>query len=177
MRPIVLDASAGVPLIREEADSPRWRSLVAAWHRDGRPIVVPAHFWLEVANPLMTRHGYASAEVLEALHLLDDLVTETVEVGRATLLLAVDHAERFGLTLYDATYLAVAETMDAELATADEALRRAAADRLADREAPRRLSEASERYGAAAVPTWPDYSGAASYLASLRARLRVDTAR
>jgi predicted nucleic acid-binding protein len=172
MRPIVIDASAGVPLILEEADSPRWRSLVAAWHRDGRRLVVPAHFWLEVPNALLRRHLYAGASVLEALHALDDVVSETVEMGRATLLLAIDHAERFGLTVHDATYLALAETMDAELATADEALRRAAADRLADREPPHRLSEAAAGYASRPV-TWPDYSGAASYLASLRAGLRA----
>ena len=171
MTPIVLDASAGIPLVLAEAGSLHWRSLVARWQREGRPIVVPAHFWLEVANPLMTRHGYTGAEVLEGLHILDEIVTETVDVGRATLLLALDRVERFRLTLYDATYLALAEVLDADLATADEALRRAAGDRLVDRPKGRRLSEREAPYGTAARVTWANYSGAASYLSSLRAGL------
>jgi predicted nucleic acid-binding protein len=176
MTPIVLDASVGVSLVHPEAGSRRWHELVAGWHRQGRPIVVPPHFWLEVTNALVTRHRYAGAEVLEALHILDDLVAETAEIGRATLLLAIDRAERFGLTLYDATYLAVAETLDAELATADEALRNAAVDRTADRHSPRRLSEVPATYASRSI-TWPDYSGAASYLASLRAGLRAGAER
>lgn len=176
MTPIVIDASAGIPLILEEVDSPRWRSLVAAWQRDGRRLLVPAHFWLEVPNALLRRHLYTGANVLEALHVLDDVVTETVEIGRATLLLAIDHAERFGLTVCDAGYLALAETMGADLATADEALRRVAVDRLADREPPHGLSDARTSYASRSA-TWPDYSGAASYLASLRAGLRGDASR
>jgi predicted nucleic acid-binding protein len=176
MTPIVLDASAGIPLVLAQAGSLHWRSLVARWQGEGRPLVVPAHFWLEVANPLMTRHRYTGADVLEGLQILDEIVSETVEVGRATLLLALDRAERFGLTLYDATYLAVAETMDADLATADEALRQAAVDRLADREPPRRLSESPSSYAPRPV-NWPDYSGAAAYLATLRAGLRSGATR
>ncbi len=177
MTPIVLDASVGIPLVHSEAGSGRWRELVARWHREMRAIVVPAFFWLEVANPLMTRHRYSGAEVLEALHRLDDVVTETVEVARPTLLLALDLAERSGLTLYDATYLALAETMDASLATADEALRSAAGARLADLERPRRLSEMRAAYVAAPSPTWPDYSGAAAYLGAIRARLQAGASR
>jgi predicted nucleic acid-binding protein len=173
---LVLDASAGIPLVHSEPESGRWRALAAARERAGDRFLVPDHFWLEVSNALVRRHGYAGAEVLEALHILDDVVTETVEIGRATLLLAIDHAERYGLTVYDAGYLALAETLDADLATADEALRRVAADRLADRASDRRLSESTAAYGAGLTATWPDYSGAASYLAALRVGLRADAA-
>ena len=172
-RPIVLDASAGVPLVRAEPESARWRAITARWLHEGRPIVVPVHFWLELGNALMRRHHFSSAAVFEALHGLDDLVTETVEVSRPTLLLAIDRAERFGLSVYDAAYLALAEVLDAELATMDRALELAAGPRLvqpADHR--RRLFEADAPYGSPNRVTWPDYAGAASYLASLRARLK-----
>ncbi len=172
-RPVVLDASAGVPLVRAEPESGRWHSIAAGWLREGRPIVVPVHFWLEVSNTLVRRHGFGSAGALEALHVLDDLVTETVEVGRPTLLLAIDRAERFGLSVYDAAYLALAEVLDAELATMDRALELAAGPRLVRRAGhPPRLSETRAPYGSPARVTWPDYAGAASYLASLRAELK-----
>jgi predicted nucleic acid-binding protein len=172
-RPIVLDASAGVPLVRAEPESARWRAITARWLHEGRPIVVPVHFWLELANTLVRRHRFSSASVLEALHVLDDLVTETVEVSRPTLLLAIDRAERFGLSVHDAAYLALAEVLDAELATMDRALEIAAGPRLVQRaDHRRRLSEAAAPYRSPNRVTWPDYAGAASYLASLRARLR-----
>jgi predicted nucleic acid-binding protein len=147
--------------------------LAAGWLREGRPIVVPDHFWLEVSNTLVRRHGFGGVGALEALHVLDDVVTETVEVGRPTLLLAIDRAERFGLSVYDATYLALAEVLDGDLATMDRALEFAAGARLAQRAGGRRrLSEAPAAYGSGTRVTWPDYAGAASYLASLRAELR-----
>jgi predicted nucleic acid-binding protein len=171
--PVVMDASVGLALVRTEADSERWHAGLGGWIRAGRRVLVPAHFWLEVVNPLVVRYRYSSAEALEAIHALDDLVTETIEVGRATLLLAIDHAERFRLTVYDATYLALAEVLDADLATSDRALELAAGSRLVDLDGPpaHRLSEPAAAYGSSRV-TWPDYSGAASYLASLRAGLR-----
>jgi predicted nucleic acid-binding protein len=177
-RPIVLDASAGVPLVHVEPESPRWRSLTDRWLRDGRRIVVPSHFWPEVTNALVRRHGYRGDAVLNAIHLLDGLVSETYDLTRSTLLVALDYAERFGLTVYDGGYLALSEVVDAELATMDRALEVAAADRLADRTTGRhRLSESRTPYGDEGPVTWPSYAGAARYLAELRADLKRQAAR
>jgi predicted nucleic acid-binding protein len=175
---VILDASAAIPLVREEPESLRWRAAASGWLRDGRSIVVPAHFWLEVSNALMTRHRVRSVAVFEALHALDDVVTETAEVARPTLLLAIDRAERFGLTVYDAIYLALAEILDGRLATMDRALGLAAGGRLLIPDGrSHRLSETSAPYGAPARVTWPNYGGVAAYLGSLRAELRRAEAR
>ncbi len=172
-RPIVLDASVAVPLVHREDESDRWRQAAAGWLRANRRVIVPDLFWLEVSNALSRRHRYGGGAVFEALHVLDDIVTETVVLDRPLLLLAIDHAERFGLSTYDAAYLALAESLDAELATMDGALEQAAGPRLATgRHSKRRLSESEAGYGSTGRATWPDYSGAASYLASLRAELR-----
>ena len=71
-------------------------------------------------------------------------------------------------------YLAVAEVLDADLATGDRALG-AAGDRFVGLGAApgHRLSEPVSAYGAERPATWPDYSGAASYLASSRVGLRT----
>lgn len=177
-RPIVLDASVAVPLVHHEDESDRWRRAAAGWFRANRRVIVPDHFWLEVSNTLIRRHRFGGDAVLEALHVLDDVVAETVDIGRPVLLLALDRAERFGLSTYDAAYLALAESLDAELATMDRALGRAAGSRLVSVERPpRRLSEERAPYDSSAQVTWPDYSGAASYLSSLRAELRRPPAR
>ena len=172
-RPIVLDASVGLPLVHPEATSDRWRVAVAGWSRANRRISVPDHFWLEVSNSLIRRHRYSGAEVIEALHVLDDVVAETASIDRPMLLLALDRAERLGLSTYDAAYLALAESLDADLATMDRALGQAAGPRLASGdESMHRLAEVPAVYGPPTRVTWPDYSGAASYLGSLRAGLR-----
>lgn len=171
--PIVLDASVAVPLVHHEDESDRWRRAVASWFRANRRVIVPDHFWLEVSNSLIRRHRYSGTEMLEAMHVLDDVVAETVTLGRPTLMLALDRAERFGLSTYDAAYLALAETLDAELATMDRALGQAAGPRLVSGvRTTHQLSEDRVGYGTPARVTWPDYAGAASYLSSLRAGLQ-----
>jgi len=172
-RPIVLDASVAVPLVHGEDESDHWRRAAAGWLRANRRVIVPDHFWLEVSNTLFRRHRFRGEAVLEALHALDDVVADTVTLDRPILVLAIDRAERFDLTLYDAAYLAVAESLDADLATMDHELGRAAGPRrMPGPQASRRLSESEAAYESPKRVTWPDYSGAASYLSSMRARIR-----
>ena len=127
---------------------------------------MPSHFWLEVANGLLMRWHWPGAEVLEAIHDLDRLRLETIELDRAAVVLAIDLSERHGLTAYDAAYLALAISMDASLVTFDDALRMAAGSR-ALHIGPARLSETPAPYEHPV--TWPHYKGASAYLAKLRA--------
>ena len=48
--------------------------------------------------------------MLQAIHDVDALQFETIELDRALLILAMDTSERFGLTTYDAAYLALADS-------------------------------------------------------------------
>lgn len=172
MRPLVLDASVGVPLVHAEPDSAAVKRAIGHWRREHRRLVVPGHFWLELLNALGRGHRYGSAALLESLRELDELGLETVAVERSVQVLTADLIERFGLTSYDAAYLAVAETMDAGLATLDRSLAVAAAGRWVDPSGGNegRLSEAPSPYGAEASTSWPRWSGAGAYLADLRAR-------
>lgn len=169
--PVVLDASAAIPLVHAEPETESWWSVADRWVVERRPIVVPSHFWLECTNTLLRRHRYDGAAVIEALYALDDVVRETIEIDRATVLLALDRAERFALTAYDAAYLALAETLDAELATMDHALARAAGERHVRRPGSPRVSDTSAPYGKPPRVAWPDYAEAAAYLSRLRAGL------
>ena len=135
---------------------------------------MPSHFWLEVANALLRRHRWTSAATFEAIHELDRLRLETMELGQPTLLLAVSLAESYGLTPYDAMYLALAESMDGELLTFDRTLRAAAGPRAVALDGRHRLSEASAPYEHDV--TWPSYKGASAYLAKLRAEARETAA-
>lgn len=173
-RGIVLDASVALTLILRQSGLEDVKHRLRAWGTSGTEMRVPSPFWLEVANSLLRRHHFDGRSVVEAIHQLDELGMETVEVDRAMTLLAIDRAERFSLTTYDATYLALAELVDASLYTADLALLAAAGSRglPVAGGAEHRLSEAAVSYLSERPPTWPDYSGVSAYLSRLRVEVR-----
>jgi predicted nucleic acid-binding protein len=168
--PVVVDASVAVAIVRNEPDGSAASDLITRHTLDGARIVVPSHFWLEVANTLVARRRWPGSKVLEAIHAIDALRFETVELDRALLILSLDAAERFGLTTYVAAYLALAVSLDGALLTLDGALRTAAGTR-ALRIGTLRLSETPAAFEHDV--TWPDYRGASTFLA----KLGVDAAR
>lgn len=87
---------------------------------------MPALFWLEVGNVLVRRAELADEQVLEGLIHLEELAFLTIEIDRPLRWRAVESARRFGLTTYDALYLALADASGAQLATLDRRLGAAA---------------------------------------------------
>jgi predicted nucleic acid-binding protein len=127
--PIVVDASAAIALIRRE---PAWPALAEVLHASAREAVrllAPEAFWLEIVNVLVRRHRLPPSEVVEALREMDDLDIGGVPIDRPLLLVTIDLQTRFGLSAYDAAYLAVAESENARLLTLDRQLSRAAGPR------------------------------------------------
>jgi predicted nucleic acid-binding protein len=165
-RPVIVDASIAVAIVRKEPAGSASAAAISRSTRDGARVVVPSHFWLEVANALGGRRRWPGAKVLQAIHDLDRLRLETVDLDRALVILAIDMSERHGLTAYDAAYLALAVALDGSLMTLDARLGTAAGSR-ALHLGPASLSEMSAVYEHEV--TWPNYKGASAYLAKLRA--------
>lgn len=165
-RPIVVDASVAISIVREEPEGPAAVAALSQWTRNGARIVVPSHFWLEVVNTLVRRYRWRGDAVLQSIHDLDRLRIETIDLDRAAVVLAIDMSERHRLTAYDATYLALAVALDGALMTLDAPLRMAAGPR-ALQFGPAKLSEMPAVYQHEV--TWPNYKGASAYLAKLRA--------
>jgi predicted nucleic acid-binding protein len=167
--PIVLDASAAVALIRREPAAPALAEILHASAREAVRLLAPEAFWLEIANVLVRRHGLPPSEVVEALREMDDLGIDTVRFDRPLLLVAIDLQARFGLSAYDAAYLALAETEDARLLTLDRQLALAAGPRAVHIRgfSQERLSEQPAPYG---EPV--DWARFGPYLALLRADAR-----
>ncbi len=168
---VVLDASVAVALLVDESGSHTARGLAAGWETSGAELVVPSHFWLELTNVLVRRRGRSAAEALEGIILIDAFQPQTVELERAGLLLALDAMDRHGLSAYDAAYIAVAQSMDARLATLDRRLAGAALDVGVPVEPfdARRLAEqpgcyAADRGGSG----WLGTAAAGRYIADLR---------
>jgi len=118
----VADASAILSIIFKEPE----RAEIAR-RLEGARLVAPALLWFEIANSCvakMRRHPEMRAGIFDAFLLQTELAVETAHVDHtATLLLA----ERTGLTGYDASYLWLAQELDAELVSLDRPLLRAAA--------------------------------------------------
>ena len=169
-QPIVLDASAWIAFIRAESPGVMV-SAVTSRHRLGSGrLIVPDHFWLELANVLIRRHGASPEDVVEAFLATDDLEIETIRTDRPTLLLALDLQHRHGLSAYDAVYLALAEAENARLLTLDTRLATAAGIRAIrlDPLGPHHVAEKPAPYVGEPV----DWARFGSYLARLRAEVQ-----
>ena len=168
----LLDASVAIPYVHAEDVSPAVCRWLGRWMAGGSTLVVPRHFWLEVVNSLGQRHRYEGVSILEAVHELRQLPIESVELDDPGIVLVIDATERYALSAYDAQYVALAQQLDLPLVTLDRRLAAAAGSRAIDPiESSPSLSETRVPYGSALRVTWPDYAGAASYLASMRAEL------
>jgi predicted nucleic acid-binding protein len=167
---LILDASVAIAIVWGEPTAPALLELVRASVAHGGRRLVPDDFWLELTNVLIRRHGASPEEAVEALREVDDFDLESVRLDRPLLLATLDLQARFGLSSYDAAYLALANAEDAQLLTLDVELARAAGRRTvrlpgAGRS---RLSEESTSYGHEAI----DWARFGPYLARLRAEAR-----
>lgn len=167
IKPVVIDSSVALALILDEPEAAAVDRALRSWARAARALKVPSHFWLEVINRL-GRDSLSSGErMLAAVHRLDTFGLETVEPDRPLLLRAIDRVERHRLTAYDAMYLALAERLDADLATFDRDLVSAAGSRAITFDEGHALHELPAAYEHDV--TWPRYKEASAYLAKLRA--------
>lgn len=167
IRPAVIDASAANALVLDEPAGLHVGKILRDWVSSARPILVPAHFWLEVVNVIGRPAPESGKRVLAAFHRLDLFGLQTMEIDRPLLFQVIDRVERFGLSSYDAAYLALAESVDADLLTLDRQLAIAAGHRAVT------VDESHDLHGSPALyeheVTWPGYKGASAYLAKLRA--------
>ena len=122
--PVVVDANVAVELaVGRRMDVPAtWQ----AWLATDRILLAPAIHWTEVGHALL-RHSKRSASL--TLLRLDELIAagvETTDRGPDGVRMALALAAQHGLSVHDATYLWLALDIDAELATLDRDLARAA---------------------------------------------------
>jgi len=118
----VVDASSVIALMFDEPEGER-----VALQIEGATLCAPALLGFEIVNACVTRlrrRPDLRDEILEAFTLEGGLAIEPAEVDHAGVLAL---AHRFGLTGYDASYLWLAQRLDAELVTLDRPLGRAAA--------------------------------------------------
>lgn len=169
-QPLVVDASAAIAIVRREPGRQVALDLLRRRRQAGRRLLAPTLFWLELLNVLGMRYRLRPDAILEAVAELEAAAIETIDLDRPMLLLALDTMGRWQLSAYDAAYLAVAESYDGELLTADRRLAAAAGarGRLLHGKAVR------ERPAPYPAPAWAGWPGAADYLKTLRMRAVTD---
>ena len=126
MSGLVVDASVVLAWLYGELEKSRAGEVLDRLKEEGT--LVPDLWHLEVRNSLLVaeRRGRLSAgDVKERLDALKGLPIRTDEA--LGLEAAFDLARAYGLTFYDAVYLELAKRENAELATMDAELGRAAA--------------------------------------------------
>ena len=164
--PVVIDASVAIARLLDEPEAPEIVRALARWVAEGRRLVVPAHFWLEVLNRIRRVPETTGERMIAAVHRLNSFDLETVEAAPPMLLQIIDRIERHRLTPYDAAYLVLAENVGGQLATLDRTLAAAAGSRAITFGDDRRLHDAPAVYEHDV--TWPNYKEASAYLAKLR---------
>ena len=125
----VIDSSIGISWVHPDQATEETAALRAQLTA-GPLFLVPNLWFFEMANSLLmlqrrkkisASERARSLDFLEGLHLQIDDESPLVAFHAASEL-----AEKYGLTVYDATYLEVAVRRDLALATRDEPLRQAA---------------------------------------------------
>ena len=124
-----IDASIGLAWVHPDQATPVTDALLEEIEHGAR-VVVPALWFLEIANALLVlerRKKLKRNERLEALASLQALNPVVDEEGHRFAFTKVSElAVAHGLSVYDATYLELAQRERLPLATKDEPLRQAA---------------------------------------------------
>lgn len=125
----VIDSSVGFAWVHPSQASDATNRLLDEVEAGGI-IVVPGLWFSEMANSLLVlqrRKKLTPAERKAALETLSQLaLTVDEEAGKTAFGAASELAERYDLSVYDATYLESALRLRLALASRDEALNRAA---------------------------------------------------
>lgn len=166
---LVIDASAAISAVRGEESAAAVRDAIA--DADPRRLLVPEIFWVEVTNTLVRRHRQPMDRVLDAVAELDGLGLRTVHASRGGLLNSVALMIERGLSGYDATYLALAELVDANLLTLDRRLAAAAGARAVNVG----TGEVRESPAPYQLEPWITWDNAASYLRAARRATTEET--
>lgn len=139
----VLDASVAAKWFTRHEEADRHKAIaLRALHFSGRcALVIPEFSLLEILNAVRYSGRADEADAARALALLERLRLEIVTLDWEILRLATAIAWETGVSLYDSSYVALAESLGSPLVTADEAMvrkmpGRASVVRLADLEIP-----------------------------------------
>jgi len=119
---ILLDASVVLKWFLPEEERETALALLDAHIAQEELIAVPELLYYEVSNILAVKAPLPDEAIFEALDYLFDLELEVFSLGREEYLEAVRLARAYHLSVYDASYVALAQSLGVSFITADERL-------------------------------------------------------
>jgi predicted nucleic acid-binding protein len=118
---IVLDSSVVVKWIRQEesfaAEALQW---FTAMMEGAVQVAAPSLLAFEVANALNHKDDFTASDVQQAISNIYALGFDWYEPNLPLISRAIELARVYRVALYDATFVALAEALGADLITADE---------------------------------------------------------
>ncbi len=121
MEKFVLDASIALKwFFPQEKNSDIARRILSETKRGKIRVIVPQIFFFEIVNVIKTKSKSTPNDVLEVIDKIFSLQLESEEADLHLLSKANFYAQKFGLSIYDASYVATAKINEAILITADE---------------------------------------------------------
>ncbi len=153
MTRVIVDASVVLAWLLSE-DRPAWVESLIDQVRAGKVhIAVPALFWLEIGNRFARDRTLTDVQAMDGMLHIESIGFETRELDRPLRLRALQLGRTTHLSMYDATYLALAHALTSPLATLDRHLDDAASSiGLSYANPGRRLAEEATTYGAESDP-------------------------
>lgn len=119
---IVLDASVILKLVlpgeKQEKVIPFINNHIAGKVK----IAASELIYYEIANALITRSKLPLKSALAGFQKIFDLEIETFSLGVDEYFTSINFAHRFGITVYDASYIALAKKLKCDFITADKRL-------------------------------------------------------
>ncbi|MEM2910136.1 MAG: type II toxin-antitoxin system VapC family toxin [Nitrososphaerota archaeon] len=116
---IVLDASVVVKWFSKEEYSNQARAIKSRYEAGEVDIVAPHLLIYEVVNALRYNPAFGSNELRRAVRDLEDMQLTLYPLEADLAELTVEQAYRFGLSIYDSAYVALALRLNSKYYTAD----------------------------------------------------------
>ena len=122
MGKIVLDASVVLKLFLEEEYTDLVELLLEKFQENNFKIYVPQIFFFEIVNVLKTKSATSSKDVVKVINNIFKLNFISQKADQKLLLKANYYAQKYNLSIYDASYVALAKILGVNLITTDNKL-------------------------------------------------------
>ena len=126
---VVVDANVAFKWLVEEEDSDKADAILQSWERRGITPVAPLFMPFEVVNALHRRVSRGELSVETAAYLIESHLMPQIQLHPSPYIhrRALELASQLGQgAAYDSHYLALAESLDCQMWTADERFYRVA---------------------------------------------------
>ena len=123
MKRFVFDASIAIKWFFDEVDSGKALKLQSKLKNGLIKVCVPQIFFFEVIKVIKTKPVSTSQDVNRVVGVIFDLPFVSRKADKELLKNANFYAQKYNLTIYDASYIALAKTIRVNLITADDKLR------------------------------------------------------